>query len=105
MGKKAVIQSSEDVNCQRWWGLKYLGRGPLPRTGKEVAIATTESEPSSIEDVSVIGYVTSGVPSPSLNNLGIGMSYLSNVSEGDLVYVVASKNKLMPATIVKPPFV
>ena len=105
VGKKSVIQSSEDDNCQRWWGLKYLGRGPLPRTGKEVAIATTESEPSSIEDVSVIGYVTSGVPSPSLNNLGIGMSYLSNVSDGDLVYVVASKNKLMAATIVKPPFV
>ena len=105
IGKDSVIRSSQDPNSQLWWGLKYQGRGPLPRTGKEVGISISNIAPSSADDLEIVGFVTSGVPSPSLGNLGIGMTYLSGVKEGDQVYVVASKNKLMPAQIVKPPFV
>tara|TARA_B100000214_G_scaffold326866_1_gene265135 strand:- start:474 stop:1661 length:1188 start_codon:yes stop_codon:yes gene_type:complete len=105
LGKESVVSSSQNPESQRWWGIKYQGRGPLPRTGKEVGISKRDTLPESAEDIEVLGYITSGVPSPSLDNLGIGMTYLSGVKEGDLVYIVASKTKLVPALIVKPPFI
>jgi aminomethyltransferase len=79
----------------RWWGLKQLERGPLPRPGKYVQSL----------DGQVIGRLTSGAPSPSLANVGIGMAYLSGVCVGDEVFIVASARKKVKAVILQPPFV
>ena len=83
-------------NEYKWWGIKYTERGPMPRPGKAVA--------RKAEGV-VIGYLTSGGPSPSLENLGIGMAYLKEVEEGDTVVVIASPRKSVQAIIVRAPFV
>ena len=93
IGKSRVI--SHDVNDARWWGVIQQEKGPLPRGGK------------SVEDLSgnVIGTLTSGAPSPSLNRTGIGMGYLSGVSSGDEVMIVASERKKVRAIVKNPPFV
>ena len=101
LGRNSVISSKEN-NSSLWWGVKYVGRGPLPRPGKAVA---RFDEGVNSETCEVIGYITSGVPSPSLGSVGIGMAYLNNVSEGDKVWVVASRRKLVEAVVVRPPFV
>jgi len=67
----------------------------LPRPGKEVANFAGE----------IIGRLSSGAPSPSLGNVGIGIGYLKGVSEGDEVMVVASPRKSVKAVVVRPPFV
>lgn len=51
-----------------------------------------------------IGRLSSGAPSPSLDNTGIGIGYLANVKEGDEVLVVASPRKSVRAVVVRPPF-
>ena len=86
---------SHDPNDARWWGVKYTEKGPLPRPGKEVANFAGE----------IIGRLSSGAPSPSLGNVGIGIGYLKGVSEGDEVMVVASPRKSVKAVVVRPPFV
>ncbi len=91
---KSSIELSSDGN-QRWWGIKYLERGPMPRPGKEVAD----------KEGNVIGKITSGAPSPSLNNTGIGMAYISGVNAGDVVYVLASPRKSVKAVVSLPPFI
>ena len=72
-----------------------LEKGPLPRGGKIV------------EDIegNQIGTLTSGAPAPSLNRTGIGLGYISGVSPGDEVMIVASPRKKVRATIERPPFV
>ena len=92
-GKERVI--SHDASDERWWGIKYLEKGPLPRPGKEVSDLVGN----------IIGRLSSGAPSPSLDNLGIGIGYIKNVSEGDEVMIVASPRKSVRAVIVRPPFV
>lgn len=79
---------------ERWWGIKYVEKGPLPRPGKHVH--SLDGEP--------IGRLSSGAPSPSLGNLGIGIGYISGVSEGDEVLIVASPRKSVRAVVVRPPF-
>jgi aminomethyltransferase len=93
IGKSKVeSHSSSDA---RWWGLKQVERGPLPRPGK--LVVSQDGEP--------IGRLTSGAPSPSLANVGIGMAYLSGVSAGDEVFIVASARKTVKAVVLQPPFV
>jgi len=92
IGKHRVV--GHDPADERWWGVKYVEKGPLPRPGKEVT--SLDGEP--------IGRLSSGAPSPSLNNLGIGIGYLANVKEGDEVMVVASPRKSVRAVVVRPPF-
>lgn len=92
-GRQRVLShASEDA---RWWGIKYLERGPLPRPGKDVLAL----------DGSKIGQLTSGAPSPSLGNTGIGIGYISGVSEGDEVLIAASPRSSVKAVIIRPPFV
>lgn len=93
VGKEAMQNKDNEY---KWWGIKYTERGPMPRPGKAVA--------RKAEGV-VIGYLTSGGPSPSLENLGIGMAYLKEVEEGDTVVVIASPRKSVQAIIVRAPFV
>ena len=93
VGKERVISHKQED--ARLWGVKQLERGPLPRGGKAV------------EDLegNQIGTLTSGAPAPSLDRVGIGMGYISNVSPGDEVLIVASPRKKVRAVIARPPFV
>ena len=92
IGKHRVVSHSD--NDARLWGLKQLEKGPLPRGGKDVEDL----------DGNTIGTLTSGAPSPSMNRTGIGMGYISNVSPGDEVMIIASARKKVRAIIVRPPF-
>ncbi len=92
IGKQRVVSHAE--TDERWWGVKYIEKGPLPRPGK--AVHSLENQP--------IGRLSSGAPSPSMNNTGIGIGYLSGVKEGDEVLVVASPRKSVRAVVVRPPF-
>ena len=93
IGKHRVISHTE--NDAKWWGVKYTEKGPLPRPGKDVADL----------EGNIIGRLSSGAPSPSLGNVGIGIGYISGVSEGDEIMVVASPRKSVKAVVVRPPFV
>ena len=93
IGKHRV--ESHTSTDQKWFGIKYLDKGPMPRPGKEV---------TNLEG-KVIGKMTSGAPSPSLGNVGIGMAYIANVKPGEQVLVVASPRKSVKAVVVTPPFV
>ena len=86
---------SHDSNDARWWGVKQLERGPLPRGGKAVEDL----------DGNVIGVLTSGAPAPSLDRAGIGMGYIAGVEPESEVMIVASSRKKIRAVIVRPPFV
>ena len=79
----------------RWSGLRCISRGPSPRLGHQVH--------SSENDDSLIGYITSGAPSPSLG-VGIGMAYLENPETGRVVYIQTSPRRRVAAEIVRPPF-
>ncbi len=93
VGKHRVTGHGE--KDARWWGVKYLEKGPLPRPGKEVTDL----------DGNLIGKLSSGAPAPSLDNLGIGIGYISGVDVGDEVLIVASPRKSVRAEIFRPPFV
>ena len=93
VGKDRVVSHNE--NDARWWGIRYLEKGPLPRPGKEVSDLNENN----------IGMLSSGAPAPSLDNTGIGIGYISGVKEGDEVLIVASPRKSVRAVIVRPPFV
>jgi len=94
MGKQRVLNSSEN-GVERWWGIKYLGKGPFPRTGSLVLNMDGEQ----------IGVITSGGPSPSLGKVGIGIGYIADVSEGDDVFIAPNPRKQVAAIVVRPPFV
>ena len=94
VGKDAMIRGKATNSL--WMGLMCTGKGPSPRTGHEV-----HSSPG--ED-SLVGFVTSGAPSPSLG-VGIGMAYMENVAEGDTVFIKTSPRRLIEAKVKAPPFV
>ena len=94
IGKDAMIRGKATNTL--WMGLMCTGKGPSPRTGHEV-------HSSPVED-SLIGFVTSGAPSPSLG-VGIGMAYMENVAEGDTVFIKTSPRRLIEAKVKAPPFV
>ena len=83
------------IRSARWSGLRCISRGPSPRLGHQVH--------SSENDDSLIGYITSGAPSPSLG-MGIGMAYLDNPDLGQVVYIQTSPRRRVAAEIVQPPF-
>jgi len=94
MGKQRVLDSSQN-GVERWWGIKYVGKGPFPRTGSLVLNMDGEQ----------IGVITSGGPSPSLGKVGIGLGYIADVSEGDDVLIAPNPRKQVSAVVVRPPFV
>ena len=71
----------------RLLGIKYNRKRTTPCPGKIV----TDLEGNKI------GMLTSGAPSPSLGNVGIGMGYISGVVEGDKVLIVASERRSVEA--------
>lgn len=92
VGKHRVV--SHDESDARWWGIRYTEKGPLPRPGKTVTLL----------DGTPIGALTSGAPAPSLDNVGVGIGYMTSVKEGDEVLIVASPRKSVKAVVVRPPF-
>jgi len=95
IGKSSVEKSLDD--SPRWAGIRCVGRGPSPRPGHPVL--TSESV-----DSEIIGYVTSGAPSPSLGGIGIAMAYLDGAEIGQSVWIKASPRRTVEAIVVSPPF-
>ena len=96
VGRHRVLDSLESGD--RWHGLECLDRGPSPRPGHAV-LSTNE------DGANVLGYVTSGGPSPSLGRMGIAMAYLHSVDIGQEVWVQSSPRKRVRARVRRPPFV
>lgn len=95
IGKERVIRSLE--KSEKWTAIRCIERGPSPRPGHPVM-------DSDSEDARVIGYVTSGAPSPSLGGVGIAMAYLPALAEGQLVWIRASSRRSVKAQVVQAPF-
>ena len=96
VGRSRVLSSLE--SGVKWHGLRCLDRGPAPRLGHAVKL-------SDDDESAILGYVTSGCPSPSLSRTGIAMAYLENVEIGSEVWIQASPRRRVRAEIVRPPFV
>ena len=97
LGKQRVVASiaaAEQGEGARWWGVRQLEKGPFPRPGAQVL--DVEGDP--------IGTITSGGPSPSLGRVGIGMGYLSGVTEGDEVLIAPNPRRQVRAVVVRAPF-
>ena len=95
IGKERVLRSLE--KSEKWTAIRCVARGPSPRPGYSVM-------DSDSEDARVIGYVTSGAPSPSLGGIGIAMAYLSTSVEGQVVWIRASSRRSIEAKVVRTPF-
>ena len=95
IGKEAVTTSIGFG--QRWRGLLSLDKGPSPRAGHEVFDGPSEG-------AALLGYVTSGGPSPSLGMVGIAMAYLDNW-KGDEAWIQTSSRRRVRAQVKTPPFV
>ena len=96
VGRSRVLSSLD--SGVKWHGLRCLDRGPAPRLGHAVKL-------SDDDESAILGYVTSGCPSPSLSRTGIAMAYLENVEIGSEVWIQASPRRRVRAEIVCPPFV
>ena len=70
----------------KFWGIECMERGPSPRPGHKVM-------DSQGEDSRIIGYVTSGGPSPSKKMTGIALGYLENCKAGDEVWIQSSSRR------------
>lgn len=95
IGKTKVSQSLQESS--RWVGIKCVGRGPSPRPGHPVL-------GSDSMDSEIIGYVTSGAPSPSLGGTGIALAYMENAVVGKTVWIKSSTRRAVEAIVVRPPF-
>ena len=78
-------------------GLICEEKGPSPRPGHAVF------DGSSINS-NLIGYVTSGAPSPSLTNSGIALAYIENSENLIEVWIQSSKKRRIRSRIKKTPF-
>ncbi len=94
IGRDALVRQKREGLKERLVGIKYIGRGAPPRAHYGVYSKSGNQ----------IGYLTSGVFSPSLKE-GIGMGYLpvefANVgTEVD----IDVRGRMFPAIVVKKPF-
>ena len=89
----ALLQQKQDGLKQRLVGFEMIERG-IPRHDYQIVDA----------EGAVIGKVTSGTQSPSLQK-AIGMGYVKSefAKEGTVIYILIRDNKVK-AQIVKPPF-
>ena len=95
IGKSALIESGRSGT--RLWGAKCMERGPSPRTGHPVFNGPGE-------DAEIVGFVTSGGPSPSLEMSGIALCYLDNCEEGGEVWIQSSSRRRVRSLLKKGPF-
>jgi len=96
IGKKSVLESMN--SGAKWHGLLCQEKGPSPRPGHMVCDGPEN-------DANIVGYVTSGGPSPSLNRTGIALGYLEGVVLGQELWIQASPRRRIRSIIVKPPFI
>ena len=96
VGREALVRSMESES--KFWGMECLERGPSPRPGHAVMDGPGESS-------EVIGYVTSGGPSPSKGMTGIALGYLRSCEEGDEVWIQSSSRRRVRSEVKSPPFV
>ena len=96
IGRDALVISMDSDS--KLWGMECLGRGPSPRPGHRVM-------DGSEEDSRIIGYVTSGGPSPSKKMTGIALGYLENCKDGDEVWIQSSSRRRVRSKVKRPPFV
>ncbi len=96
IGKEAILQDPNPSEI--WQGLTCLERGPSPRTGHPV-LDGDDAESR------IIGYVTSGGPSPSMGMSGIALAYMERRSEGDEVWIQSSIRRRVRAEVTGIPFV
>ena len=89
----ALLQQKQEGLKQRLVGFEMIERG-IPRHDYQIVDA----------EGAVIGKVTSGTQSPSLQK-AIGMGYVKSefAKEGTEIYILIRDNKVK-AQIVKPPF-
>ena len=97
---KILDQLKNKTHTKLRTGFKFLGKGPAAR--EETPIF------KDLEGTEQVGIVTSGSPSPSLNNINIGQAYLNkpyNKAGTKLFVSVGKKGKKYPIEVVKLPFV
>lgn len=95
IGRERTIESHK--KSEKWSAIRCVSRGPSPRPGHPVM-------DSDSEDAKIIGYVTSGAPSPSLGGVGIAMAYLSGAVLGQFVWVRPSPRRAIKAEVIQAPF-
>lgn len=95
IGKDALLKKKESGLSRKLMGFEIDEPRAVPRKGYSITD----------KDENEIGFVTSGSQSITLAK-GIGMGYIAkeHANEGDTIYIKIRK-KLVPATVVKPPFI
>ncbi len=106
-GRDALVAEKAAGPARVSWGLLVAGRG-IPRAHCTVLSgggSGTGPRGGVVGDVldEVVGEVTSGTFSPTLRH-GIALALLTGAALGDEV-VIDVRGRLIPATVVKPPFV
>ena len=96
IGREALMRSMESDT--KFWGMECLERGPSPRPGHRIMNGPDENS-------DIIGYVTSGGPSPSKGMAGIALGYLRNCKDGDEVWIQSSTRRRVRSEVKRPPFV
>ena len=96
IGRDALVRSMDSDSIL--WGMECLERGPSPRPGHRVMDGPGESS-------GIVGYVTSGGPSPSKGMTGIALGYLRNCKDGDEVWIQSSSRRRVRSEVKRPPFV
>ncbi len=96
IGRDGLVESMKSESIL--WGLECLEKGPSPRPGHRVMRGPEES-------AEIIGYVTSGGPSPSKGMVGIALAYLTNCEGGDQVWVQSGRRRRVRSVVKRPPFV
>ncbi len=95
IGRDGLVESMKSESTL--WGLESLEKGPSPRPGHMVMRGNEESS-------EIIGYVTSGGPSPSKGMVGIALAYLTNCENGEQVWVQSGRRR-MRSEVKRPPFI
>ena len=88
-----IGQQKENGTKNKLVGFELIDRG-IPRTGHDIVT----------ENGDIIGRVTSGTQSPSLNKaIGLGYVPVEKASEGSTIHIKV-RNKVLAAKVVKLPF-
>ena len=95
IGKETTLKYLK--SSSRLIGLICEEKGPSPRPGHAVFDGISL-------DSDLIGYVTSGAPSPSLKNSGIALAYIEKSENLIEVWIQSSKKRRIRARINKTPF-
>jgi aminomethyltransferase len=92
IGKEPLVDQKENGSVIKRIGYVIAGRG-IPRQGNEIML-----------DNNTIGETTSGGYSPTIKK-GIGLALVKRETAKDAAITVQIRNKQIPATITRPPFI